>query len=38
VARLARKATLIAIATSSIIPGWPSRISLTAPVKNGLPP
>ena len=35
---LATNATVIAIAISSIIPGWRSRSSPTAPVRNGQPP
>ena len=38
VARLAAKATVIAVATSVIIPGRRARSSVTAPVRNGAPP
>ena len=38
VSPLATNATVIAIATSSIIPGRRLRISATAPVRNGQPP
>ena len=36
--RLATNATVIAMATSSIMPGWRAVISRRAPLRNGQPP
>ncbi len=38
VASEATNATVMAMPISSIIPGWRSRDSRTAPTRNGLPP
>ena len=34
----ATKATVMAIAISSIIPGWRERSSVIPPLRNGIPP